>query len=917
MDPPAQDGDFMDDDMELQLALALSLQETTAADLGAATPAAAGAPAQGPGAAPPNPAGAGGAPNFGDLAALLSQGLQAAAAPPPPAPAAAVPPPATAPQQAAAPAAGGGGGGGQDFLASLLQQFLAAQAMPGGAAGAPHHHGAAPPAAAATTAGTGGGRAATARSALQPTAVPLPGWAAKLRSWHSSGRAPEAFHAASVTLDGPEQVAAVAAFLGEALQVKAVTDSAALGAGGALFLKTSTAAGGGRELSADSVRSLVSSALLQRRVAPRERLQALHRAHDALPAAASLPGGGAGGVAAALDLVVGVLCREAWGLLRDDGADLYSDTGANTAAFADALAGGVSGMCEPFLEGLLDAAGERGAAVWARLARECACSTDLLLADVEAAARVRPPQAARQLESGCVLAPLLGASPYPSGQDALNFKVVSPARSTFLETRGYPKIASAGTSCRTVLQSMMARVQDGAGHLMLRLSRVKDGGLAREALLSWVAAVGRSNLVRLAFGETAEMRTQQDVGDFLAGGSDGFLLNVTGGCLRLAQPFVAGWLDLYRSGHDPVAAATSGAPAPAAGPRWSDLFDKHLRPDYYRTQRHRLGDLSQVFNATGSRGAGGFSLDDDAPSTAPPLLAQARAGLDWVAWLVRGGAGPPAASLSLVPEYAAGDALDWLTHVLYAGRADLVAAKPIAVIMRAVVSLLNANDVVRGAMLQNKIVNLLLAMLASQIHNVQSREARGLALAPDRMSTGERALVGAVLGAPVTQRQLVPALLRAHVNADLVVGLDVDKDAYDKYGMRHHIDKILDELIKDAVLKRCLTDLAAANEPAAGAGAGPGAAASSGVEAGLFSDYASGIVNTVMHYFKDGLDRLADIYAIERSKADAAAWAALPAEERQRKEDFYRGQQRAASGFLSMGVANLKWLITLTGPSEL
>ncbi|KAG2482283.1 hypothetical protein HYH03_018796, partial [Edaphochlamys debaryana] len=62
----------------------------------------------------------------------------------------------------------------------------------------------------------------------------------------------------------------------------------------------------------------------------------------------------------------------------------------------------------------------------------------------------------------------------------------------------------------------------------------------------------------------------------------------------------------------------------------------------------------------------------------------------------------------------------------------------------------------------------------------------------------------------------------------------------------------------------------------------------------------------------DGLDRLADIYAIERSKADTAAWAALPPEERQRKEDFYRGQQRAARGFLHMGVVNLKWLNTLT-----
>lgn len=64
---------------------------------------------------------------------------------------------------------------------------------------------------------------------------------------------------------------------------------------------------------------------------------------------------------------------------------------------------------------------------------------------------------------------------------------------------------------------------------------------------------------------------------------------------------------------------------------------------------------------------------------------------------------------------------------------------------------------------------------------------------------------------------------------------------------------------------------------------------------------------------QDGLDRLADIYAIERSKADAKTWAALPAEERQRKEDFYRGQQRAARGFLRMGVVNLKWLNALTG----
>ncbi|GLC54869.1 hypothetical protein PLESTB_000914600 [Pleodorina starrii] len=1091
MDPPAQDGDFMDEDMELQLALALSLQESTAADLGN-TPA-----ADGPAPPPPQPqAAAATNPNFADLAALLSQGLQAVEAPPPPAAAPAPPPPPPPTAAAAAPQPPAG----DQLLASLLQQFLAGNAQPPPAqqhqqqqqaqdpaalmaaafaaamGGAPMGQPAAAAAAASASARVGGSRAAAARDGAPLQAAPLPGWATRLQDWRSAAKPPAAFNASSVTLAGQEQLQAVAGHLSTALQVKVVADSAAIGAG-TLFLKTTSAASGGRDLSSDTLRGLVTSALLQRKVAPRDRLQALHRAHVAIPAPAALAAaGGGGGVASAMELFSGVLCREAVALLRDDGADLYFDTGAQTAAFVDALAGGSSTLCEPFLDCLMDAssATDRDAALWRRLLRDALrsafapaakltdaagferplvvldratctprlqqCLAALLLDDVEAAVRARPGQGARALEQSCVLAPLFGASPMPSAQDALHFyKVTSPARQAFLETRGYPKNYSAGQTCRTVLQAMMARVQDGAGHLMLRLSRVKDGGLSREALLSWVAAVGRLNVARRAFGETTEMRNQQDVADFLAGGSDGFLLNVTGGCLRLAQPFVNGWLDLYRSGADPLAAAAAacgGAAAATPLPRFADLFDKHLRPDYYRTQRHRLGDLSAVFNATGSRGSGGFTADDDPPSAAPPLLAPvdavggegspsfmadvffltqllmhvgpipsiyrrrammhrfrqryqadmgAAAGgadggddegldpadvrggggrdpwanplatemrlyddcceshlneplfadnltafavleLDWMAWLSRGGAGDPGSVMQLVPEYALGDALEWLTAVLYAGRADLVAAKPIAVIMRAVVTLLNANDVVRSAMLQNKIINLLLAMLASQLQNVQAREARGLALAPDRMSTGERALVGAVLGAPVTQRDLIPALLRAHVNAELVVGLDVDKDSYDKYGMRYHIDKILEELIKDSALKRCLTDLATATanspaEAAANGGASTSASAStssanggggSGGEPGLFSDYASGIVNTVMHYFKDGLDRLADIYAIERSKADAAAWAALPAEERQRKEDFYRGQQRAAGGFLNMGVANLKWLNTLT-----
>ncbi len=77
-------------------------------------------------------------------------------------------------------------------------------------------------------------------------------------------------------------------------------------------------------------------------------------------------------------------------------------------------------------------------------------------------------------------------------------------------------------------------------------------------------------------------------------------------------------------------------------------------------------------------------------------------------------------------------------------------------------------------------------------------------------------------------------------------------------------DNILEELIKDNVLRQRLTQLAAAapatdgtdgTQQAGAAAASPSAPSPSSApgvpsDEGLFSDYASGIVNTVMHFFK-------------------------------------------------------------------
>jgi hypothetical protein len=48
------------------------------------------------------------------------------------------------------------------------------------------------------------------------------------------------------------------------------------------------------------------------------------------------------------------------------------------------------------------------------------------------------------------------------------------------------------------------------------------------------------------------------------------------------------------------------------------------------------------------------------------------------------------------------------------------------------------------------------------------------------------ALVTSVLGTSAAQQQLVPALMRVYGQADFVVGLDVDKDDYDKFSVGCH-----------------------------------------------------------------------------------------------------------------------------------
>jgi hypothetical protein len=59
------------------------------------------------------------------------------------------------------------------------------------------------------------------------------------------------------------------------------------------------------------------------------------------------------------------------------------------------------------------------------------------------------------------------------------------------------------------------------------------------------------------------------------------------------------------------------------------------------------------------------------------------------------------------------------------------------------------------------------------------------------------------------------------LQADFVVGLDVDKDAYDKFNVRHEIDLLLLELWRDSHCRDCIRQQATAggaNGPCCGMG---------------------------------------------------------------------------------------------------
>ena len=580
-----------------------------------------------------------------------------------------------------------------------------------------------------------------------------------------------------------------------------------------------------------------------------------------------------------------------------------------------------------------------------------------LAATLAAEAAAAPGKHGAGFEAAAALAPLLRVSPVPDAVATLaTRKTVTPARAVFEGMKGYPERYGEAQAAARSLAATCDSAASAALGVADRVARCKAAiehpAAPREALVAWLAAAASACGSRASRGDKGAL----DAAATLASASDAFALGATGLALRLCRPFLepdekwfsrfdpsyyadAGPFRLPGAAREPrldgnmldgdegdeggaKAAAVRPflAPDPAAAPHFvADCFflaQRFLHVGFMPAVNRFLEGWDRLARSAAAA-AGGPSGPRPPPSleealfrdsgtaalTDPHLASDACRfavlTLVWLGRLLETG-GP--ASLTPVPAHALRDACGVLASVVRLGGADLVGACNVSAGVAALAALLRAPRAL-GPLAAAAAVDFLQAALAPSLD--PRRRALGGPLGPAALSPGERALVATVLaagGAPGSA--LVPALMRAHAGADVVVGLDVDRDRFDKFGFRSQVDSLLMELWNDGA---CLASTAALAAAAAAAGDGDGGLASS--EFGL---YLESVLNSLIYLLEDCLTRLKAIRDVEAQQEDAVAWAALDARARHDKEAYLAHEGHVTRSFMSMAISCLSVLARIS-----
>lgn len=240
-----------------------------------------------------------------------------------------------------------------------------------------------------------------------------------------------------------------------------------------------------------------------------------------------------------------------------------------------------------------------------------------------------------------------------------------------------------------------------------------------------------------------------------------------------------------------------------------------------------------------------------------------------------------------IPEFYVKDMCCWFSFVAI-HKPCALKGLDICVFVDCCVTLIERRDLMPGPVAASRIVTAILSF--AEICSRNKRKNK-LLEATSWGSGIEGDLMACVAMCPAVREKLGPALLHTYCSVDIVEGLDVDKEEFDKFSARFEIVKLLESLWKrpdilPSILEEC------------------------GGES--FQSFLGAVLDTLLYVLKDGLLRLTNVRKLQCAKKCDEKWKELSVEERQEKEQFLKNEEHVSKSFMEMANVTLAFLEKIT-----
>lgn len=240
-----------------------------------------------------------------------------------------------------------------------------------------------------------------------------------------------------------------------------------------------------------------------------------------------------------------------------------------------------------------------------------------------------------------------------------------------------------------------------------------------------------------------------------------------------------------------------------------------------------------------------------------------------------------------IPEFYVKDMCSWFSFVAV-HKPGALKGLDICVFVDCCCALMERRDIMPGPVAATRTVTALLSF--AEI--CQRSKGKNKLLETTTWGSGiEGDLMACVAMCPAIREKLGPALIHTYSSVDIVEGLDVDKEEFDKFAARYEIVKLLETLWKrpdclPSILQEC------------------------GRES--FQSFLGAVLDTLLYVLKDGLLRLTNVRKLQCAKQCDEKWKELSAEQRQEKEQFLKGEEHVSKSCMTMANATLAFLEKIT-----